>query len=379
MMRVTVIGSGFAALEAVRTLRRKGTAQNLELTVISPAAELLYHPSLIWIPSGKRDGSELVVSLEPFFRDMQVIHKPALAVGIRDQGRTVATTAGDVANDGLIIACGGRYLQKLPGIEHTLNLCSGVAAAETMRERLRSMDGGTLAFGFAGNPNDPPAVRGGPLFEFLFGTHTHLRRTGRRERFQLVFFSPMAEPGKRLGPKAVQGLLAAMARKKIATRLGQKILRFEPGQVVLEDGAVAADMILFTPGMGGLPWYAETGLPLSPGGFISADIHCRAQGGERIYVAGDAVDVPGPDWRPKQAHMAELQAHAAATNLHAELTGVSTRVTFRNELICIVDALDEGTLVSRFEKFNLILPPMGIMHGVKELLEVKTLRPYRAR
>ena len=37
------------------------------------------------------------------------------------------------------------------------------------------MQGGTIALGFAGNPNEPSAMRGGPMFEFLFGIDAQLR------------------------------------------------------------------------------------------------------------------------------------------------------------------------------------------------------------
>jgi NADH dehydrogenase FAD-containing subunit len=44
---------------------------------------------------------------------------------------------------------------------------------------------------------------------------------------------------------------------------------------------------------------------------------------ERVYVVGDSGSFPGPDWMPKQAHMADLQAAAAAENLLADLQGAS--------------------------------------------------------
>ena len=39
----------------------------------------------------------------------------------------------------------------------------GIAAAEKIRDRLKQMQGGTIACGFAGNPNEPNAMRGGPI------------------------------------------------------------------------------------------------------------------------------------------------------------------------------------------------------------------------
>ena len=80
----------------------------------------------------------------------------------------------------------------------------------------------------------------------------------------------------------------------------------------IEGGEFDADMILFMPGMTGNQWFDNTDLPRSEGGLIRADRHCRAEGMQRVYVAGDSGSFPGPDWLPKQAHMADLQAAAAA-------------------------------------------------------------------
>jgi sulfide:quinone oxidoreductase len=65
------------------------------------------------------------------------------------------------------------------------------------------------------------------MFEFLFGIDEQLRREGRRERFEIVFFNPSTEPGNRLGPKAVKHLLDEMARRGIRTHLGHKLKRFD--------------------------------------------------------------------------------------------------------------------------------------------------------
>ena len=72
-----------------------------------------------------------------------------------------------------------------------------------------------------------------------------------------------------------------------------------------------------------------------------------------MYVAGDSGSFPGPDWMPKQAHMADLQARAAAANLLADLAGRPSSVPFKVELICIVDAVGQGTLIYRSESRNL--------------------------
>ncbi|MBA1331880.1 pyridine nucleotide-disulfide oxidoreductase, partial [Candidatus Endoriftia persephone str. Guaymas] len=125
-------------------------------------------------------------------------------------------------------------------------------------------------------------------------------------------------PGQRLGPKAVEGLVREMKLRDIETHLGQKMKQFTTTNVITEGGAFHADLILFMPGMTGNLWFDNTELPRSPGGLIKADLQCRVEGMPQVYVAGDSGSFPGPEWMPKQAHMADLQAEAAATNLVAE-------------------------------------------------------------
>ena len=374
MPRVTVVGAGFAALTAVRALHKAG---GIQVSVVSPKAEFVYLPGLIWIPSGLRRAEDLRLPLSPLFRRLGVEHRAAEAMGLSADGRVLETSTGPVENDGLIIASGGRFIKKLPGIEHAITPCEGIAAAERIRDRLREMTGGVIALGFAGNPLEPQAMRGGPMFEFLFGIDQQLRQEGRRDKFKLIFFSPADKPGNRLGPKAVAGLMAVMRKRDIETHLGHKLKGFSAVGVSTEGGDFTADLILFMPGMTGNAWFDSTQLPRSPGGLVQADAQCRVAGLERVYVAGDSGSFPGPDWMPKQAHMADLQARAAVGNLLAEFRSEAPRKTFKVELVCIVDAMDRGMLVARTEKHNLMLPSSRLYHWLKRAFEWWYLRPFR--
>jgi len=375
MKKITIIGSGFAALTAVRKLRKLDKA--LEITLIAPRAEFHYLPGMIWIPGGVRKREDLIVPLMPFFKRMNVQFFAASVTGLSDDGRLVETSEGEVSNDGLIIASGGQFIKKLPGIEHAITPCEGLDAAERIRDRLAGMQGGTIAIGFAGNPKEPSAMRGGPMFEFLFGIDTLLRKQGRREKFKLVFFSPAAKPGNRLGEKAVKGLLDEMKKRDVETQLGFKMKGFEANKVSTEGAEFAADLILFMPGMTGNAWFNASTLPRSEGGLLKAGRNCRVEGFDCVYVAGDSGSYPGPDWMPKQAHMADLQAEVAAENLVKEFTGEVPGAEFKVELMCIVDSMDKGMLVARSEKNNLMLPNLRLFHWAKRALEVWYLKQYR--
>ncbi|MBT4923026.1 MAG: FAD-dependent oxidoreductase, partial [Candidatus Thioglobus sp.] len=365
MKKITIIGSGFAGLTAVKTIRKKD--KQCEITLISPKAELVYMPSLIWVPSGAASKKDIVVPLDNFFKRMNVNHVASEVTGLENSGRVVITSIGSYENDALIIASGGRFIKKLPGIEHSITPCEGLSAAEKIRDRLKAMDGGNIAIGFSGNPKEPSAMRGGPMFEFLFGIDTQLRAEGRRDKFNLTFFTPADKPGARLGKKAVKGLLSEMTNRNIATHLGNKMKKFETNKVITEGGEIDADLILFMPGMTGNTWFDNTDLARSEGGLLKANSFCEVEGADKIFVAGDSGSFPGPEWMPKQAHMADLQAEAAVKNALDGLDGKPPSHTFKIELVCIVDSNNKGIFVSRTMKGGMMLPNCRLMHWAKQI------------
>jgi sulfide:quinone oxidoreductase len=136
--RIVVLGAGFAGLSTIREIRR-GDA-DVPITLVAPRAELHYLPGIIWIPSGLRRREDLVVPLEGFLRRHRVDFVAAEVSGLHDDGRAVETSTGTVRNDALVIATGGRFIKKLPGIEHAITPCEGIAAAERIRDRLRELE-----------------------------------------------------------------------------------------------------------------------------------------------------------------------------------------------------------------------------------------------
>ena len=220
-------------------------------------------------------------------------------------------------------------------------------------------------------------MRGGPMFEFLFGTDTLLRKRGIREKFNLVFFTPAQKPGNRLGPKAVAKLLGEMQKRDIQTQLGHKLKAFESNKIITEGGEFETDLIIFMPGMTGNQWFDNSKLPRSEGGLVKANQHCKVETVNAVYVAGDSGSFPGPEWMPKQAHMADLQAKAATKNLLAELNKQTADATFKIELVCIIDSNDKGMMISRTESKNIMLPGSILFHWAKRLFEWWYLRQYK--
>ena len=151
---------------------------------------------------------------------------------------------------------------------------------------------------------------------------------------------------------------------------------FTDSSVITEDGEFESSLTLFMPGLTGPEWLAESRLPLSPGGFVVADKGGRVSGFKRIYVAGDCGSFPGPEWMPKQAHMADLQAESATKNMLSDISGTSESHEFKVELVCIVDSISSGILVYRDMKRAIIFKTR-LFHWAKLLFEWFYLRGIR--
>src|SRR5574338_513601 len=98
---IMILGSGFAALTAIRRLRALGV--DADITVVSPRRELVYLPSLVWVPSGAQGGDDLRVPLAAFFARMRVHWVEGSVQQVQDGGRRVVTDHGELANDVLVI------------------------------------------------------------------------------------------------------------------------------------------------------------------------------------------------------------------------------------------------------------------------------------
>src|SRR3546814_18748938 len=93
MKHIVILGSGFAALTTIRRLRALGVRDTI--TVVSPRTELVYLPSLIWIPSGKRSGDDLRVPLARFFERHELRSHRGSVPPVPDGGRRRAPDTGE--------------------------------------------------------------------------------------------------------------------------------------------------------------------------------------------------------------------------------------------------------------------------------------------
>jgi sulfide:quinone oxidoreductase len=313
MKKVLVLGGGFAGIDAATYLRKN----NYDVTLVSDRDYFYIYPTSIWVPTHESEFEDVCVDL----KELQSAHGFKLIIDtvteISKANNSVTLGSGEVLSDYdyLIIAIGASKMKPL-GVEHTKSICGAPEQSLEIREaldRLVQKGSGKIAMGFGSNPKDSSAVRGGPGFELLFNVHDMLKKKGIRDKFELTFFAPMPEPGKRMGPQALKMMDLFFSKLNINKHFGKKITEFVTDGVMFEDGSkLESDFTMFIPAGDGHEVIKTSDLPQNEAGFVKTDDYSCVLNEDgtmsNIYAIGDVASLEGYDWRAKQGHVAEVMA-----------------------------------------------------------------------
>ncbi len=233
MKKVLILGGGFAGVEAAIYLRKN----NFEVTLISNRDYLFVYPTSIWIPTGDASFEENCIPLEK----LQKAHGFELIIdeveSIKSLEKKVYCKNETYEYEYLIVAMGSGKM-KHKGLENTLTVCGEPTESLQIKDKIDELiekGSGKIAMGFGGNPKDPSNVRGGPTFEVLFNVHNKLKKLGIRDKFELTFFAPMAEPGARMGPQALKMMDMFFNKLDIKIQTGKNILEYKSDVISFED------------------------------------------------------------------------------------------------------------------------------------------------
>lgn len=368
MGRVIVLGGGIGGVEAAIALRKR----NLEVELVSDRDYLFVYPLAIWIPTGERSFDRVRMSLSEIARAHGFSLTVDKVVGLSGAGRSFTLEKGGRRDgfDYLVLALGAHKMVH-KGKEHVVSICGPPEESLELKRRLDALIAkgrGTIAVGFGGNPKDSSAVRGGPGFEFLLNLHHRLKQLGLRDKFDLIFFAPMPQPGIRMGEKAVATMDTMFRRLGIRSYTGKKIAGFEENAVVLEDGTrLEADLTMFIAAGDGHAVVKASDLPLSEAGFVSTEPTCQVKGHPWLYAIGDVAELQGPDWKAKQGHIAEIMARTAAADIARKVRGHGESPSYV-EHVCILCVMDMGNgagFVYRNAKRALFIPLPVVGHWLK--------------
>ncbi|WP_415406754.1 NAD(P)/FAD-dependent oxidoreductase [Sulfurovum sp. CS9] len=369
MVKVLVLGGGFAGVEAAIYLRK----QELDVTLVSDRDYFYIYPTSIWIPTGEVTKEDVSVPLDKlaFIHGFKVIIDPVTKIEAKEKKITLQSGRILDEYDYIVVALGQGKIQ-MKGMEHTLSICGKPEEATELYERLDALTlkgSGKIAMGFGGNPKDASAVRGGPAFEVLFNVDTYLKRKGLRKNFELTFFAPMEKPGMKMGEKALVMMDKMFKMTNINKQVGSKITSFEADGINFEDGTkLESDLTMFISAGTGHNIIEDSDLPLSNAGFVVTNEYNEIEGFENIYAIGDSAALMGPDWKAKQGHVAEVMAKNVAYNIFQHAQNIHSKQSYMEHLniLCVMDTGNGAAFVYRDDKGGKMIPLPVIGHWMKK-------------
>jgi sulfide:quinone oxidoreductase len=311
--RVTIVGGGVAALEALLALRSLAGGL-LDVEVVAATPDFVYRPLAVAEPFG-----------------LGIAHRFDLSHIAREQGATLHVAGVDsvepeehrlVTWDGrhfdydlLLVAVGAHATTAIPG---SVSI-QGPAYTSRFRTVLRKLDkhGMTrVAFAVPAGSSWPL-----PLYELALLTASHVAERGlRKVRLQLVTHE--SEPLELFGPKASAAVRELLEERNVELLTSRVPLEARRGELLTAPGPpLETDSVVSLPGLAGP---ALRGLPFDHDGFIPVDLHGRVHGLEDVYAAGDATTCP-----IKQGGVAAQQADAVAEAIAARVGAVVDPRPFR--------------------------------------------------
>ena len=301
--KVTIVGGGVAALEALLALRSLASGL-MTLEMVSATPQFTYRPLAVAEPFGL--GTARQFDLGQIAREQSAtLHVAGVEAVEPEEHRLVTWDGRRFDYDLLLVAVGARATTAIPG---SVSI-TGPAYTSRFRTVLRQLDERRItrvSFAVPAGSSWPL-----PLYELALLTAAHVAERGlHKARLQLVTHE--SEPLELFGPAASAAVRELLEDRGIELLTDRVPVEARKGQLLTAPGApLPADQVVSLPGVVGPD---IRGLPQDRDGFVPVDLHGRVKGLEDVYAAGDATTCP-----LKQGGVAAQQADAAAEAIAARL------------------------------------------------------------
>lgn len=330
--RVVIVGAGFGGIAAAQALHHAWA----RVTLIDRHNYHLFQPLLYQVATATLTPSDIAVPIRTLLRDQSNARVVLGRVtGVDVEARTLATTAGSIPFDYLVLATGARhsYFGRdaweafAPGLKQ-------IDDATAMRSRILA------AFERAETCDDPDErarlltfvlVGAGPTGVELAGAIAELARHSLRAEFRRIDPASarvvLVQSGPRVLPALPERLSVAAARALVA--IGVEVLTdarvdtIDDAGVQIGDRRIEARTVLWTAGVMASPAADWIGAARDPAGRIVVAPDLSVPTLTDVFAIGDTAACRGADGRPLPglAAVAKQQGHHVARVIRARIEG----------------------------------------------------------
>lgn len=308
--KIVIIGANFAGLACAMKL-----STQFAVTVIDPSPGFEFLPNIHELLSGVKSADLLRFPRERILQRMGHRFVEDRVTGIDAGGSVVSTESGETFEfDACIVAVGGiNNTFNIPGAEQLTRPFKSVDDCAQIGARL-----GELVE--TGKPLSIVIVGGG--LEGIEATGEILRRYGHLPELSVH----LVEASKTLIPGRASVLSDEIQRRcssyDVTFHLGDRVKAVTKTRVRLASGeSLKTDLTLWTGGAAPSPLLFESGLATRRGAWAVVEPTLQSCVFERVFVVGDAADLPVT----KQAYHALDMGSHAATNVCRFLRGAALK------------------------------------------------------
>lgn len=331
--RTVILGGGFGGL-AVATELRGRLGPEHEIVVVDRGERFYVGLRKLWVLVGR-------ASLEEGERPRARLEGKGIrflrteVTGIDPEARRVETAEGRLTADFLVVALGAEPRPDLvPGLaEHAFDLYEPdrVKAAAA---RLEALEGGRAGVAIAGLPYKcPPAP-----YEAVLLLDDRFRERGIRDAVELSFSTLQPALLPNAGPEGARWVGEQMTGRGISWKTGRKVVRFEAGRVVYEEGERELDVAIAVPPHRAPEVVRASGLT-GEGAWVAVDRSTLRTRFDRVFAIGDVTEIPLPGGAalPKAGLFAEAEGHLVARAIAAEVAGGPPPEAFDGRGSCFLE------------------------------------------
>jgi NADH:ubiquinone reductase (H+-translocating) len=341
---IVIVGGGFAGMQTAQALEKAlETNVAAEITVISETNALLFTPMLAEVAGGSLEPSHISTPLRGNLHRTQFIRARSTAIDLEKRCvklagpglAEVSVEDREVPYDHLVLALGAvsNYLG-MPNIEKLAFNFKSLLDAIRIRNHVIEM--------FERADREPDAASRAPLVTFVIagGGFAGVELAGALNDFARGILADYPNIAKeeirvivvhgrdRILPELSETLghyaELKMAARGVEFRLKTRLVDARPGTVVLSDGEIASETLVWTAGTAPSPLVKTLEVLKDKRGGVQVDVNLAVPGRPGVWALGDCASVTdGKTGQPcpPTAQFALREANALARNIAAELEG----------------------------------------------------------
>jgi len=349
--KIVVLGAGTGGTIISNNLRRH-LPEEWEITVIDRDDKHIYQPGMLFVPFDLQKSSTLTRSRKKYilpginFVIDEITH-------IDPEKREVKTRNHSFSYDFLVISTGCKIVpEENDGLmdawgKNAFTFYS-IEGADLLRKKLKEFDGGKLVLNIAELPFKCPVA---PI-EFVFMADWYFKKRGIRNKVEIELVTPLT--GAFTKPKA-SAVFGESAREKNITITPKFELNEVNGKEKyiesIQGDKIPYDMLVIIPTTTGDEVISESGIDDGIG-YVPTNLNTlQALKHERIYVIGDATNVP----TSKAGSVAHYEADVVVFNIMSEIHGTKPEEIFDGHSTCFI-VYSKGT--SSLIDFNYKIEPL---------------------